>query len=148
MESGKPKNIGLQLLKETDVKNMSSSGSVKEDPVKIHREGTALYDEGKYKEAIEKFLKASELYKQVGNYFDASYALFKAAECSYLQKDYETAMERFLKSADLALEKAFDRFALGSLEYALDCYKAQGKEKKATELKKKIKELKEKVSAF
>jgi len=120
----------------------------KEDPLKIHREGTALYDEGKYKEAIEKFLRASELYKKIGNYFDASYTLFKAAECSYIQKDYETAIERFLKSADLALEKAFDRFALGALEYALDCYKAQGKEKKATDLKKKIKKLKEKVSAF
>jgi len=125
-----------------------SSASVKEDPVKIHREGTALYDEGKYKEAIEKFLKASELYKQNGNYFDASYTLFKAAECSFQQKDYEPARERFLKSAELALEKAFDRFALGSLEYALDCYKAQGKEKKATELKKRIKELKKKVSVF
>lgn len=124
------------------------SESAKEDPLKTHREGTALYDEGKHKEAIEKFLKASELYKKIGNYFDASYTLFKAAECSYMQKDYETAIERFLKSADLALEKAFDRFALGALEYALDCYKAQGKEKKATDLKKKIKELKEKVSAF
>jgi len=138
----------LQLLKEMDVKSMSSSESAREDPLKIHREGTALYDEGKYKEAIEKFLKASELYKRNGNYFDASYTLFKAAECSYTQKDYESAIERFLKSADLALEKAFDRFALSALEYALDCYKAQGKEKKATGLKKKIKKLKEKVSAF
>jgi len=129
---------------------MSNSESVREDPVKIHREGTALYDEGKHKEAIEKFLKASELYKKTGNYFDASYTLFKAAECSFIQKDYVAAVERFLKSADFALEKAFDRFALGALEYALDCYKAQGKEKgkKATDLKKRIKELKEKVSAF
>ena len=148
MRSGKPKNMRLQLLKEMDVKSMSSSEPVREDPLKTHREGTALYDEGKYKEAAEKFLKASELYKHVGNYFDSSYTMFKAAECSYIQKDYETAIERFLKSADLALEKAFDRFALGALEYALDCYKAQGKEKKATDLKKRIKELKEKVSAF
>lgn len=124
------------------------SGSEREDPVKIHKEGTVFYDEGKYKEAAEKFLKASELYKKIGNYFDASYTLFKTAECSYLQKDYDTAIELFTKSADLALEKAFDRFALGALEYALDCYKAQGKEKKATGLKKKIKELKEKTSAF
>jgi len=124
------------------------SESAKEDPLKIHREGTALCDEGKYREAVEKFLKASELYKKIGNYFDASYTLFKAAECSYMQKDYEPAIERFLKSADLALEKAFNRFALSALEYALDCYKAQGKEKKATKLKKKIKELKEKVSVF
>ena len=127
---------------------MSSSETAKEDPLKLHREGTALYDAGKYKKAIEKFLKASELYKQTGNYFDASYTLFKAAECSYLQKHYKAATERFLKSADLALEKAFNRFALGALEYALDCYKAQGKEKNATDLKEKIKRLKEKVSTF
>ena len=47
MKSGKPKNMRLQLLKETSVKSMSSSGTVREDPVKIHREGTALCDEGK-----------------------------------------------------------------------------------------------------
>jgi len=127
---------------------MSNTETGKEDPIKTHREGTSLYDEGKYKEAMKKFFKASELYKKFGNYFDASYTLFKAAECSYIQKDYETAKEHFLKSADLALEKAFDRFALGALEYALDCYKAQGKENKAKDLKKKIKELKEKASAF
>ena len=128
---------------------MSSGQPTKEDPIKIHREGTTLSDLGKHKEASEKFLRASELYEKEGNYFDASYALFKAAECNYLLKDYDTAAERFIKAADLALKKAFDRFAISALEYALDCYKALGKEKKkATELKKKIKELKEKASAF
>lgn len=44
------------------------SESAKEDPIKTHREGTALYDEGKYKEANEKFLKASgtlQTYRQL-----------------------------------------------------------------------------------
>jgi len=129
---------------------MNSDQTTKEDPIKIHKEGTTLSDLGKHDEALEKFLRASELYEKEGNYFDASYALFKAAECSYLLKDYKIAAERFLKAADLALKKAFDRFAISALEYALDCYKAQGKkkEKKKVELKKRIKELKEKASAF
>jgi len=121
----------------------------REDPIQIHRDGTALYDSGKLKEAIDKFLHASELYQKVGNFFDSSYTLFKAAECSYLLKDYDTAIERFLKAADIALEKGYDRFGLGALEYARDAYKAAGKEKdkKVADLKKKIDEVKKKVEA-
>jgi len=121
----------------------------KEDPIKIHREGTALYDSGKYKEAIDKFLQASQLYEKMGNFFDASYTLFKAAECNFLMKDYKTAIERFLKAADIALEKGYDRFGLGALEYARDSYKAAGKEKdkKVSDLKKKIVEVKKKLEA-
>ena len=121
----------------------------KKDPIKIHREGTALSDVGKHEEAMEKFLEASEMYEKVGNFFDASYTLFKAAECNYLLKDYSTATERFLKSADLAFKVGYDRFGLSALEYVLDCYKATGeKEEKAEEIKKKIKEVKEKLSAL
>ena len=121
----------------------------REDPLKIHREGTALYDSGKYKEAIEKFLQASQLYEKLGNFFDSSYMLFKAAECSFLLKEYETAVERFLKSADISLDKGFDRFGLGALEYARDCYKAMAKEKSKefTELQKRIDEVKKKLEA-
>ncbi len=121
----------------------------KEDPIKIHREGTALYDSGKHKEAIDKFMQASQLYQKVGNFFDASYALFKAAECSFFLKDYETAVERFLKAADIALGKGYDRFGLGALEYARDCYKAAGKEKgkEVADLKKRIEEVKKKLAA-
>jgi len=121
----------------------------REDPVKIHREGTSLYDSGKYKEAMDKFLEASGLYEKLGNFFDASYMLFKAAECSFLLKEYDIAIERFMKSADIALEKGYDRFGLGALEYALDSYKAAGKEKskQVTELKARIKKVKEKLEA-
>ena len=111
----------------------------KEDPIKLHREGTALSDVGQHEEAIEKFLEASTLYEKTGNLFDASYTLFKAAECSYVLKDYSTATERFLKAADLAFKVGYDRFGLSALEYALDCYKATGEKGKAAELKKKIK---------
>jgi len=126
---------------------MSQEG--KEDPLRLHKEGTALYDSGKYKEAGEKFLKTSELYEKVGNFFDASYSLFKAGECQFLLKDYETALGHFDKAAKIAIEKGYDRFGVGALEYALDCYKALGKEKnkEATDLKSKIAEVKKKLEA-
>jgi tetratricopeptide (TPR) repeat protein len=123
------------------------SQATRVDPIKTHREGTALYDSGNYNEAIDKFLQASQLYEKVGDFFDSSYTLFKAAECSFLLKDYQTAVERFLEAADNMLERGFDRFGLGALEYAKDCYKAAGKErgKKVTDLKKRIVEVKKKL---
>ena len=121
----------------------------KEDPVKIHRDGTALWDSGNYEGALDKFLHASTLYARVGDFFDASYVLFKAAECSFFLKNYEIAIERFLKAADIALERGYDRFRLGALEYAQDCYKAAGKEngKEVAELKKRIAEVKKKIES-
>jgi tetratricopeptide (TPR) repeat protein len=120
-----------------------------DDPVKTHREGTALCDSGNYKEALSKFLQASQLYDKVGDFFDSCYTLFKAAECSFLLRDYETATERFLKAADTALKKGFDRFGLGALEYAQDCYKAAGKQKgrEVAELRNRIAEVRKKVEA-
>jgi len=122
--------------------------TVREDPVRIHRDGTAFFDGGNYEQAVERFLQASKLYENVGDFFDACYTLFRAAECSFLLKDYETAAERFLKAADMAFDKGFDRFALGALEYAKDCYEASGetKDKKASSIDKRIIEVKEKLS--
>ena len=122
--------------------------TAKQDPMKIHREGTALCDAGKYREAIEKFLESSQLYEKIQNFFDASYTLYKAAECSYLLKEYKTATENFLKSAEIAFSKGFDRFGISAWEYALDCYKATGEEEKAKELKKKIQEAKAKAATM
>ena len=127
---------------------MSKDQEIREDPIKIHKEGTALSDMGKYDEAVEKFLKASELYKRDSNFFDASYTLFKAAECNFLLKNYKVAVERFLKSAEIALEKSFDRFAISALEYALDCYKTLELKEEEIKIKNQIKELKKKSSAF
>ena len=125
------------------------SQPIKEDPLRIHREALALYDTGKYNEAIEKFMLASQLYEKLGNFFDSSYMMFKAAECSFFQKEYEIAIERFMKSAEIALGKGFDRFALGALEYARDCYKAMKKEKSKAfkDLQKQIDEVKKKLEA-
>jgi tetratricopeptide (TPR) repeat protein len=121
----------------------------KGDSVRTHREGTAYYDGGNYEEAKEKFLQASHLYEKVQDFFDASYTLFKAAECSFLLKDYKTAKERFLEAADKALQKGFDRFGLSALEYALDCYKTSGEEegKEGARLKKRIAEVRKKLEA-
>lgn len=83
---------------------MSQTG--KEDPIKVHREGTSLYKNGKYGEAVDRLLQASRLYEKVGDFFDTPYTLFKAAECGFFLKDYETAIERFVKAADGALERA------------------------------------------
>lgn len=125
---------------------MSNSETTEEDPIKLHREGTALSDVGKYEEAIEKFYRAYEVYEKTRNLFDASYTLFKAAECSYLLKDYKTAVERFLKSADIAFDVGYDRFAVSALEYARDGYKALKQKGKVAEIEKKIKEAKEELS--
>jgi tetratricopeptide (TPR) repeat protein len=125
-----------------------SSEVEKEDPIKIHKEGTTLADVGKFEEASEKYLRASELYKKAKNFFDASYVLFKAAECNFQLKDYDKAKERFLKSAELAFEMGYNRFGVSALEYALDCYKNMGKEDQAEELKQKIKNEKAKLQNF
>ncbi|MCW4053230.1 MAG: hypothetical protein NWE78_08510 [Candidatus Bathyarchaeota archaeon] len=119
------------------------------DPIKLHKEGIRLSDIGKQKEAAEKFLSASKLYEKKGNVFDASNMMFKAGECSFMMKDYETAIDRFMKSAEVAFSKGFDRFAVSGLEYALDSYKAtkKGAKKEARELKKKIAEVKKKLAS-
>jgi len=119
---------------------------VKEDRVKLHKDGNMLYELGKYEEAKENFLRASELYQKSNNFFDASSMLYKAGECAYMLKDQETALEYFLKSADLSFDKGFDRFGVSALEYARDCYKVLENKEKVEETEKKIKEVKAKLA--
>ncbi len=119
---------------------------VKEDSVKLHKDGNMLYELGKYEEAKESFLRASELYKKANNFFDAASMLYKAGECIYMLKDYEAALEYFLKSADLSFDKGFDRFGVSALEYARDCYKFMENREKIEELEKKIKKVKAKLA--
>jgi tetratricopeptide (TPR) repeat protein len=125
------------------------SEKVREDPVKMHKDANNIMDTGKYAEARELFLRTAELYRKAQNYFDATTMYYKAGECSFALKEYEKAVEQFMKSADLSFEKGFDRFAVSALDYAKDCQKALGKKKKVAELEKKIKEVKAKLeSAF
>ena len=125
------------------------SEKVREDPVKMHKDANALMDAGKYEEARELFLRTAELYQKVQNFFDATTMYYKAGECGYALKEYEKAVEHFMKSAELSFAKGFDRFGVSALEYARDCQKALGKKKKVAELEKKIKDVKAKLeSAF
>jgi tetratricopeptide (TPR) repeat protein len=123
-----------------------SEEKVKEDPVKLHKDGNMFYELSKYEEAKEKFLRASELYLKKNNFFDASSMLYKAGECDYMLKRYDSAVEYFLKSADLSFDKGFDRFGVSALEYARDCYKALENKEKLDEMVKKIKEVKTKLA--
>jgi tetratricopeptide (TPR) repeat protein len=119
----------------------------RDDPVKMHKEATALYEAGKIKEAQEIFLKTADLYYERQNYFDSTSMLYKAGECEYALKNYEAAVEHFMKSAELSFQKGFDRFGVSALEYVRDCYKAMKKKTKVTETEKKIKEIKAKLDA-
>lgn len=123
-----------------------SEEEVEEDPVKLHKDGYTLYELGKYEEAKKKLLQASELYHKANNFFDSSTMLYKAGECAYMLKNYETALEHFLNSADLSFDKGFDRFGVSALEYARDCYKALDKKEKVEEMEKKIEEVQEKLA--
>jgi len=118
----------------------------KQDRVKLHKDGNTLYELGKYEEAKENFLRASELYQKANNFYDAATMFYKAGECAYMLKDHETALEHFLKSADLSFDKGFDRFGVSALEYARDCYRALKNKEKAKETEKKIKEVKAKLA--
>jgi tetratricopeptide (TPR) repeat protein len=119
----------------------------REDHVKMHKEANSLYDAGKYKEAEGLFVRTAELYLKVQDFFDSTSMLYKAGECAFALKDYERAVEHFLKSADLSFQKGFDRFGVSALEYARDCYKPMKKGAKVKEMEKKIKEMKAKLEA-
>ena len=122
---------------------------VREDSVKMHKEANNVMDAGKYEEARDLFLRTAELYRKSQNYFDSTTMLYKAGECDFALKNYEKAVENFMKSADLSFLKGFDRFGVSALDYAKDCYNALGNKEKVMELEKKIKEVKTKLeSAF
>ena len=118
--------------------------SVKEDPIKLHKEANALMENQKYKEAIDLFVKTAELYYKGQNYFGTAEMYYKAGECSTAIKDNEKGAELFMKSADVSLNKGFDRYGLSALENARDCLKVLGKTKEVDDVEKKIAELKKK----
>ncbi len=118
--------------------------SVKEDPIKMHKDANALMEQGKYAEARDLFTKVAELYYKGQNYFGSAEMNYKAGECSFQLKDYQKAAELFTKSADVALSKGFDRYGLSGLEQARDSQKALGNTKEVEELEKRIKEITDK----
>ena len=118
--------------------------SVKEDPIKMHKEAGALMENGKYAEARDIYVKTAELYYKGQNYFGAAEMYYKAGECASALKDYEKAAEFFMKSSEISFSKAFDRYGVSALEQARDSQKALGKTKEVDELNKKIKEINDK----
>ena len=120
--------------------------TVREDPIKMHKDANALMESGKCVEARDLFVKVAELYFKGQNYFGASEMNYKAGECSIKLKDYQKATELFTKSAEIALSKGFDRYGVSGLEQARDSQKALGNTKEVEELEKKIKELNDKHS--
>lgn len=124
-----------------------SAKPVKEDPIKMHKDASALMENGKYSEAREMFVRTAELYYRGQNYFGASEMYYKAGESSFALKEYEKAIELFTKSADIAFGKGFDRFGVSALDYVRDCQKALGNTKEVEELTKKINEAKAKMES-
>ena len=118
--------------------------SVREDPIKMHKEANALMENGKYAEARDLFARVAELYYKGQNYFGSAEMNYKAGECSFALKEYQKAIEFFAKSTDISFDKGFERFGLSALEYARDSQKALGNSKDAEEIEKKILEIKKK----
>jgi tetratricopeptide (TPR) repeat protein len=118
--------------------------TVREDPIKMHKDANALMENGKYIEARDLFVKVAEMYYKGQNYFGAAEMNYKAGECSLQLKDYHKAAELFTKSSEGALSKGFDRYGLSSLEQARDCQKVLGNTKEVEALEKKIKEINDK----
>jgi tetratricopeptide (TPR) repeat protein len=118
--------------------------SVREDPIKMHKEAGALMENGKYAEAKDIFVKTADLYYKGQNYFGAAEMYYKAGECAVALKDWAKAVELFMKSADISFSKAFDRYGVSALEQARDCQKTLGNTKEVEELEKKIKEFNDK----
>jgi tetratricopeptide (TPR) repeat protein len=121
--------------------------SVREDPVKMHKEANSLMEAGKYADARDLFLRTAELYRKSQNFFDSTTMYYKAGECSFALKEYEKALESFTKSAELSFQKGYDRFGVSALDYAKDCQKALGHTAEVEALDKKIKEVKTKLES-
>jgi len=120
--------------------------SVKEDPIKIHKDAIALMENDKPIEARELFTKSGELYYKGQNFFGAAEMYYKAGECSANLKEYPQATEFFNKAADIALNKGFDRYGLSALEEAVNAQKAAGNVKETEELEGRLKEVRDKIN--
>jgi tetratricopeptide (TPR) repeat protein len=118
--------------------------SVREDPIKLHKEANALMENKDYSEAKDIFAKVAELYYKGQNYFGAAEMNYKAGECSFALKDYQKGVEFFMKSAEISFGKGFDRYGISALEQARDGQKTLGNTKEVEELEKKIKEFNDK----
>jgi len=120
--------------------------SVKEDPIKFHKDANALLESGKPFEARDLFVKSGELYFKSQNFFGAAEMYYKAGECSVALKEFPRAVEFFSKAADVALSKGFDRYGLSALEEARNAQNVVGNGKEAEKIESKIKEVSDKLN--
>ena len=118
--------------------------TVREDPIKMHKDAITLMENGKYTEAKDLFMKVADLYYKGQNYFGAAEMNYKAGECSFALKDFTKAAELFKKSSDISFAKGFERYGVSALEQARDSQKALCNTKEVEELEKKIKEINDK----
>ncbi len=118
--------------------------TVREDPIKMHKDANALMENGKFEEAKDLFIKVADLYYKGQNYFGAAEMTYKAGECSFALKDYAKAAELFSKSAEISFGKGFERYGVSALEQARDSQKVLGNTKEVEALNKKIKEINDK----
>ncbi|MDR2707825.1 MAG: hypothetical protein LBB87_03655 [Nitrososphaerota archaeon] len=120
--------------------------SIKEDPIKLHKDANALMENGKSVEARDLFTKSGELYFKSQNYFGAAEMYYKAGECSVTLKEYPQAVEFFTKAADVALNKGFDRYGLSALKEACSAQKAAGNIEAVAEIENRVKEVNDKIN--
>jgi len=118
--------------------------TVREDPIKMHKQAISLMENGKFEGARDIFARTAELYYKGQNYFGAAEMYYKSGEAAFALKDNEKAVELFMKSAEISFGKGFDRYGLSALEQARDCQKVLGNTKEVEELEKKIKEINDK----
>ena len=118
--------------------------SVKEDPIKLHKEAMALMENKKYSDARDLFTKVAELYYKAQNYFGSAEMNYKAGECSAALKEYQKAVEYYTKSSDISFSKGFERYGVSALENVRDSQNALGNTKEADEINKKIAEINKK----
>jgi tetratricopeptide (TPR) repeat protein len=112
--------------------------SEKVDPIKLHKDASALMEQGKFALARDQLAKVAELYYKGQNYFGSAEMNYKAGECSFNLKEYQKALEFFNKSAEISSNKGFERYGISALEQARECQKALGNTKEVEEITKKI----------
>lgn len=108
------------------------------DPIKLHKDASALMEQGKFELARDQFAKVAELYYKGQNYFGSAEMYYKAGECSFNLKEYQKALEFFTKSSEVSFNKGFERYGISALEQARECQKALGNTKEVEEISKKI----------
>jgi len=67
----------------TEQKELHKMSTVREDPIKLHKDANALMENGKYAEARDLFVKVADLYYKGQNYFGAAEMTIKQANAVF-----------------------------------------------------------------